>query len=1083
MLPGTKERVVGAFVALLLAIAPSPVLAQGTATVTGRVTSASGEPLAGASVFIREIQVGGTATEGGRYTFQVPAARIRGQQLTLTARFLGYKPISRVVTLTAGANTADFQLERDVSRLSEVVVTGVAGETEKKKLAFSVTTIRAEDLPVPSSNPLSQLSGKVPGANIVSATGRPGASPQIILRAPTSLDASGEGQGPLIIVDGIILNASMSDLNPLDIESVEVVKGAAASSLYGARAGKGVIQITTKSGKSASQGARFAVRTEYGQSGIERQFKKAANHPFLLNADGSKFCANAACSTTFDYNEELAKVNNSTTTVVQAPAVAPFIGGAWVTFQDKAWPGGKTFNAIDEVSKTGNFANTDFSVTGRAGKTSYFASVNRNEQGGTILGVKGYSRNSLRLNVDQGFGDDWFLSVRSQYTGAKSDGQQFDGGGPFFTLTRMPAGVSVLSRDSLGRRYVRIALDGENSNPVYDLENLRYTQTSDRFLAGTTVKYLPTDWMDVEANFSLDRALSRSVTVREKGYRTLRQSGNNNGSLEDAANGSTSINTSLQANFRKNLGTDLRTRYALRYLFERQDFNDARFNGREFAVGGIETGSNLAQTTLGVGSGRSSIRQIGFFGIANVEYKERYIVDALVRQDGSSLFGADNRWATFGRGSFAWRVSEEPWAKLPAVTDWKLRYSVGSAGTRPAFDAQYETYSVSGGQVSPVLLGNKKLGVQVSVEQEFGTDIQLLDKYSLSVSRFQTKIRDQLVRANLPAAAGFTQQWRNAGTVETQGYEVQLTLPLITKQDFSWTFTGQWDQSFSRITALNIPAYQYGPDQQGASAMFYARKGERIGTIYGTRFAKQCSDLPANLQGTCGNEFQRNDDGYLVWVGAGNTWRDGISKKLWGTLGPTLAPAAGRVGQLTWGTPFTAQDSSGATYVPLGNTLPRYRFGIANTVTWKAFSVYALVDASIGQNLYNLGLHWSYFENYSAEQDQAGKPDERKKPIGYYGTPGLYNVLQPNSAFVEDASFAKLRELSVAYRFKNLTWVGGDWTVNLLGRNLLTITDYKGFDPETGRSGGRAGSAVINGVDAFVFPNPRTWTISLSTSF
>lgn len=1062
-----------------------PAIAQAQTTVlSGRVVTEAGTPVAGAQVIIAAVNAFATAGEDGRYTLNVPAARVRGQTVDITARFLGYKPVTRQITLAAGASTQDFTLERDVSRLSQVVVTGVAGATEQRKLPFSVTSINAEDLPVPATNPLSALQGRVPGANIVSASGRPGASPSILLRAPTSLDGRGDGQGPLIIVDGIILNGTLADISPLDIATIEVVRGAAAASLYGAGAGKGVIQVTTKSGANAvSGGARFAVRSEYGQSNIERQFAKAKNHAYLMTKDGQQFCNDKDCTTPFDYLSELEGLNSANTTVVQSGPLSPFTGDQWMTYQDGEFPT-RTYNAIEQIQRNGAFLNNDLSVSGRSGPTNYYASYNQFRQEGSIIGLAGYLRNNFRLNLDQRFGTDWTLSLRSQYTQSREDGNQFDGGGPFFTLTRMPANVSVLARDTLGRRYVRIALDGENSNPVYDLENHEFRRVNDRFLMGTNLKYIATNWLDFEGNVAVDRTGTRDRQFRDKGFRTLRAEGLNNGTLSESDFYGLGMNGSLQANMRKSfLNDELQTRWQLRYLYEQQEAVSNNFNGNQFAVGEIITGSNLRQNTLNVSSGQSSVRQIGYFAIANLEWKGRYILDGVVRRDGSSLFGADERWATFGRGSLAWRVSDESWFSLPGITDWKLRYSIGQAGTRPVFSAQYETYSVGGGIVDKANLGNSDIKVQVSTEQEIGTDIQLFDRYTVNINRATNVVTDQLVEANLPAAAGFARQWRNAGTVETKAWEVSITLPLIDRPDLTWSITGLWDQSSAQITKLSIPAYQFGPNTQGANTMFFAREGERIGTIYGTKFATQCSELPGALRATCATEFQVNDDGYLVWVGAGNNWQDGIADSLWGTAGPTLAQSFGRANQLMWGTPFTGEAASGTTYQALGNTLPRYRFGISNTLTYKDLSFFGLLDASIGQKVYNLGRHWSYFERYSAEQDQAGRTDATRKPYGYYGTLGLYNALQPNSHFVEDASFAKLRELSVSYRLRSLPGLGGDWNVSLIGRNVFTITNYTGFDPETGRTGGRANSAAINGVDAFVFPNLRTFTLAIGTSF
>jgi hypothetical protein len=232
-----------------------------------------------------------------------------------------------------------------------------------------------------------------------------------------------------------------------------------------------------------------------------------------------------------------------------------------------------------------------------------------------------------------------------------------------------------------------------------------------------------------------------------------------------------------------------------------------------------------------------------------------------------------------------------------------------------------------------------------------------------------------------------------------------------------------------------------------------------------------------------------NDEGYFVYTngadpGSGAVRNPDGSISLvpgtWGTTGDTLP---GRTSGVKWGNPIIAVDDTGSTYQPLGNTLPDYRWSFSPTATYKRLSATMLVDAAIGRVVYNQGRHWSYFENYSADQDQRGKPDHAIKPVGYYGTDGLYNVLQPNSHFVEDGSFTKLREATLSYHIGTMGLGFGDWTASLVGRNLKTWTDYTGFDPEVGITGGESSSGVISAFDAYRFPNLRTITFALQASF
>ncbi|MDQ6830171.1 MAG: hypothetical protein M3081_15045, partial [Gemmatimonadota bacterium] len=230
------------------------------------------------------------------------------------------------------------------------------------------------------------------------------------------------------------------------------------------------------------------------------------------------------------------------------------------------------------------------------------------------------------------------------------------------------------------------------------------------------------------------------------------------------------------------------------------------------------------------------------------------------------------------------------------------------------------------------------------------------------------------------------------------------------------------------------------------------------------------------------------------------SYKDGITKNLWltqlpGNQAPYTYP-------LYFGMPITLRDSIGtAQIVPLGNALPNYRFAVSENMTYKRLTLYGLLDASIGQRVYNQGRHWSYLDFLSADQDQAGKTVETAKPLGYYyrasnpdnatGVGGFYDILGPNNRFVEDASYAKIREVTAAYHVGPV-FRTGDWTVSVIGRNLHTFTKYKGFDPEVGvgtleagnvSTTNTSGSSAVNAIDAFSFPNVRSLTFSLSTSF
>lgn len=1095
-------------VAAALLIVPQVAQAQGPAVITGVVKSEFGDPLENANVYIVELAISVGTNATGRYTINIPADRVRGQAVQLRARAIGYKADIKPITLRAGNQTFDFQLQKDVNRLQEVVTTGVTGATEQKKLAFSVAQVSEKDMPVPGSNPLAQLQGKVAGANIVSASGRPGSAPAIILRGPQSINASGRGQDPLYIIDGVISQGGLQDINPQDIESIEVVKGAAASSLYGSRAGNGVIQITTRSGKNQSEGVRFRAQMEYGQSDIEREYQYPTTHFMMMDETAQRFCTIVSgaqsCSRTIDIYDETYRINDQggdfslpPATIANDAGIArnPGAVNSRSLFQVNEFP--KTFDPISQLVTNGQVVNTTLDATGRVGRTNFFASINQLRQEGSVRFQPGYTRNSMRLNVDQQLGGNVNFSLRSNY----SQANDYNTGGAFFRLTRQPVNAELLRRDSQGRLFIRTVAQqqgAQNDNPAYLSSAQQPLNRIDRFVGNATARWTPLSWLDAEANFGYDARSNFQENQQDRGFRTTAQNATNLGLVRRSAGRSTSLNASGNVSARKNWFDEaLSSRLTLRYLFEAQDDRGQSTGGDNLAVPGLADPDAAIQNFFTSGSSET-VRQVGYFANLDLDYKGRYIFGALVRRDASSLFGAANRWQTYGRGSFAWRLSDEPWFNLDQISDLKFRYSVGQAGNRPNFAAQYETFTIgAGGALNPNTLGNRNLRPEVSTETEYGMDLELFSKYGLTVTKSRNVIDDQILQPLLPAAAGFARQWVNAGQLTNNTWEVSLNVPIVATRAVDYSVRVNYDRTRSVITELNVPEYfeAAGTQTQGTEQMFKIVKGGNMGQIYGRRFVTQCSELPANFQSRCGAglDYQRNSDGFITYVGQGNTLGDGITKNLWMTrVAPADAPWGGgtTADPLNWGFPILLRDENGAVpVVPVGNALPDFRWSLSQNFRYKRLTAFALLDATVGKDIFNIGRQWSFGDFMHRDADQAGKSVADARPIGYYfravstgGIGGLYDVLGPNNVTVEDAGFVKVREVSIGYRLGSIGGVG-NWNVALIGRNLLTFTNYKGFDPEVGTAGGALGSGVLNAVDGFVFPNLRQFTFSLSTSF
>ena len=1141
-LHGTGRWVAAVLVAALAAAAGT-ARAQ-DAVIRGTVRSDRGEWVEGASITIPELGISTATRADGQFQITIPGARVQGQRVSLRVRMVGFRPSVKVVAVAPGEQVVGVTLESDLNRLAELVVTGVMEATPQTATAFSVARVDMSDLPVPAADPLSQLVGVVSGTSITAATGRPGATPDVLLRGPTSINASGRTQEPLYIVDGIIvgigqpsvdLDQGLAALNPQDIESIEIVKGAAGASMYGARAANGVINITTKSGRTEAEGTRFRIRSEAGVSDIEREPAMSRQHLLLMDATGRRFCiadqSHPLCARTVDWKTEMDRVNNAPGTGAGIPAALAYDPSLSSTapplrntFVAEDWPV-PIYDQVRQVVTNHAYISNDIEVTGRLGGTRYFASGSQLRQGGAIRYLDGSSRYTARLNVDPQVADNVSLSLRTYFAHNSEDGWSQEGNGPlFYSLALQPAPANLLARDTLGRLYVRTTTEAGSGqyNPLWMTSAFGLTdlEVDDRFQGAATLRWAPVSFADLEAAFAYDHSVGRWDYQIPKGIRSQSPTDQTYlGYLENWEFGGSSYNASVNLTLQHELGRDLGVRWQFRYLYEEQDHFFRDVWGSTLAVAGVDALNNITQG-ISITSSTTTEKLIGLFAGVKLDYRQKLVGDFLLRRDGSSLFGAGNRWATFGRVSAAYRPSQESWWPLhKLLNEFKLRASYGTAGGRPSFAAQYETYDLaSGGTLSLGHSGNRDLRPEINVELELGADLEVLRRVGIVATYAHSDTRDQILLVPAPAISGFSQQWRNAGTLTNSTWELSLNVPLVRTSDFSWSWRFNYDRTSTVITQLGVPPFSVGVSGvSGTGSFLRMAQGERYGTIYGRYFlrgAADCGRLPAPYGADCGapgKSFQVNDEGWLVWTG-GLGVGQGITRNAWQAQLPAGAAPWGVA--LNWGMPIVLRDTTclppdpaHPSYkgsrsdcpplaVPLGHGLPDWRFSVGQTLQYRRFTVYALLEGVVGRSLWNQLRQWSYLYFKGGDLDQGGKSPATAKPIGYYwrsappenanGLGGFYNTLMPTNESVENGSYAKLRVLSVGYRLGALRGFGS-WEVTVSARNLFTVTKYRGFDPETGISPQNwpapTGSGLVNAVDAAGWPTMRTFALALSASF
>ena len=1063
-------------------------LLLGQFKVSGTITSAkSGDKLVGANVIVEGTETGTSTDVDGNYSLTVPAGLSRAK---VTARYIGYKQAT--VTVTA-SGTQDFSLKEDVLKMDAVMVTGVAGALTKTKTPFAIDKIDSDVLELaPATTIESLIRGKSAGVKVVKASGEPGYAASVQLRGATSINASGRSQAPLYIIDGIIIDPSISgspmgDISPDDVQSIEIIKGAAGASEYGARAANGVIAITTKRGSEIGLGqTRFNYKMEQGYNELNGSIETNGSHFYKVDSATGYFIdsdsgepydprddtknpepnnyADSSYAVGYYFADQPYKYVATGEPGDGSPTMLPDNGGR---------PG---FNHVDRFFSDGNFTKHNFSMSRNAENYNVFVSLSNHSEDG-VFGdfIDGFNRNTFRLNTDLNLPYGIKLGFSSLLSKSLKEEANT---GAFFDITFFPWDVDILKKDPDGEYYIQPdPRNQEEANPVYQIANNERLSTRNRTLLGTNFSWSITPQFKAVGSMSFDRSARQWKNYYPKGWLTVVPSPNyNDGNLGRSATSEEAINGDIGLTYATQRG-DMDLIVRGRYNYESYNYNYNSGSAWKLAVGDVpqlETG-----TEKSVNSSTEIVNSDGANVGAQMDFKDRYIVDVTLRQDRSSLFGPENRVNNYYKFSGAYRMSEEGfWGGLKGLfPEFKVRFSQGTAGVRPAFSQQYETWSVAGGNISKSVLGNKELKPQTTTETEYGIDFSIMDRVSVEFTQSSSINEDQLLPVPLAGFYGYSSQWRNAGTLEADATELSINASVINTRDMSLTMGLNWDTYDQRITEFDMPSYLYSA---GGPKVFYMKNETQYASFWGTKWIRETSELLADDQ-QYSSQFQINDEGFLVWVGEGNTYKDGIAKTLWGKASSDMSAT------YNWGRPiqYVDVDSKTPKLHQIGTSVPDFGYAFNVNFRFQGLRVYALFDGQSGGNIYNRTRQWGAREAATGDVDQYGKPDGLKKPTIYYRD--LYHVNAPNDFYVEDASYTKLRELAVKFNVASLVEMRGfgitGLNVGIIGRNLITWTNYRGYDPEVGRGGGELGSAVNARVDSYTYPNYRTFSFTVDIDF
>ncbi|UCG27742.1 MAG: SusC/RagA family TonB-linked outer membrane protein [Bacteroidales bacterium] len=1031
------------FVAVVVYLCTPFAQAQ-TQQISGRVTSAEdGSGIPGASIVVKGTTFGTITDFEGNYTLDAPADAV-----ALIFSFVGMKTQDIRID---GRSTIDVVLESDVFGLDEVIVTGVSSGTATKKLGFDIGKVDEEQLAqVPAIDAANAIRGKVAGVRIVQPSGNPSDAPQIRLRGSTSIVG---GQSPLIIVDGVITSGSLNDINMEDVKSIEIIKGSAGSSLYGSLAGNGVIQIITKRGGTAAGRGRtdITLKNEYGQSFLNSDYPLTNHHYWqmdpatgrrdkdMLDVEYINNPQNAADSADYRFQRLLADNDYSV-----------------------------LYDHVKEIYVPQPYYTNYISLSHNTEMFQLHTSFENKYVTGIVEGEDPWVRRNFRLNVDFNPTDQWRLSISSSYN--TIDGyaaiERGQGSNIFYSALMAEPNIDFTAKDPETGEYVNQFEDYDNNwhNPLYVAANRRLERNRDRFLGGLDLRYKPVDWISLTAQYSLDRTDYDNQTFYPIGYVTPGQSTLNFGSFSVSRNVNWKQVGALQGQAEKTFG-DLRAQLTLKYLYESQHQEGLSGSGSHFTSRGVRTLDAVDPDSRDVGSYIRDTKAENVFANLVMDFRDKLIFDGLVRRDGSSRFGEDSRYAVYYRTALSYILTED--ITIPGIDFTKIRLSYGTSGQRPGFSAQYETYSVGASGISPGVLGNKDLKPSTVEALEGGIEINFLRNYIFRATYENTNAKDQFLQVPLSGVAGYSSQWQNAGTMHTTALEFSVEGSPLHSANFSWDFGITWDRITQEITELNRPAWTFGT---GATAIFRVEEDKPYGTMYGNQLVTSISQLTLDADGYVMNDYNYdpsnpdnnlrpsdfvvNSDGYIIVAGTENT----------------------RAEQVHYivdeeGTPVVGE---------IGNSNPDFNFGFFNTLNYKGIQLYLLFEGQVGGDIYNYTRQLMNFNDRHGDfEDYAAQG----KSVDYHsGSSRMYNRADPNDYYVEDGTYVKLREVALSYSIPVSNW-GIDFIKDIIigvtARNILTFTDYTGFDPEVSY-----GSNATNfRVDEYTYPHFATWTGSLTLKF
>jgi TonB-linked SusC/RagA family outer membrane protein len=1091
--------------------------AQQAATVTGRVLS-EGVPVPSASVSIPELGLGAVTNDAGRYTITVPGARVQGQSVTVTARRVGYRPQNVRVTIAAGTVTQDFELAANPLQLGEVVITGAGTATEVEKLGNVRNAVSAE-LIVKANEPnvVQALAAKAPNVVINQSAGDPGAGSSIRIRGIRTLNGSVE---PLFIVDGVPVDNSsvsttnfnpvdaggvnlagqdnggqlegtstpnrISDLNPNDIENVEILKGAAAAAIYGARAANGVVLITTKRGRAGQ--TQYRLNSSYSFDEVNRTYPLQRAWGQGLNGAAPTACEGFSGSCLRSWGPRIT---------------------------------GPSYDHATEAFRTGHITDNTFSVSGGTERTTFFLSTGFNRHEGVFVGPNNwYNRATVRLSATHRLIDALNIGGNFSYTDARGHLTQRGNNtnGLLLGLFRTPPNFNNMPYlvDGSHRSYNLQTPTPDNyfedrvfNNPFYTLyEELNQTQVG-RAFGNITAEYLANSWLRFNYTLGSDYATDERLEACPQQC----TSGVLFGRVTEGKVVTHQIDHNLTATARHTVNANLAGT-----LTVGQNLNYRAF--RTFSVVGRTLIAPKPYNILNTltrdppSDYQTEVRGDSYFGQLTVDLFNQLFLTGALRRDGSSTFDENHRYANFPKASVAWTFTNL-YNPGNFLTFGKLRYSYGEAGQEPqpyltvrtfsgtTFTGQISqgtgftpTQSGQGGLYNSVTKPARTLRPERTKEHEGGFDIGILrDRVDLSATWYDSKSVDVILITPVAPSTGYQFEAKNAGVIENSGAEVSLNVRPIARPNYAWEISFGYGRNRSNVA--DIAGAQFLLTDNNLITTV-AQVGHPLGVVQGKGWVR-CGLSPDDvIPGVSLNQLCAGQPRGAVYIDAA-----------------TKPNPADPNTPLLWCAPQPGMPCADPNIRVIADPNPDWTGNVRTSFRYKKATISGLLDIRRGGQIINgtRGALYSYGTHKDTEGravcvSQAGALACTGNEHAF-GEPGFHPgpVVGPGAGMripigenwyrasnlaacpftdldevcVEDASFVKLREISLSYTFDN-PWVArtlgmSSIDVRVSGRNLKTWSDYTGLDPEIQGVGGNINR--VNGYDYFNLPLTRSFVIAV----